>query len=38
MMFEDNTVINTLKKYYKGQGYSRLGGATSVIGKSNNVI
>ena len=38
MKFEDNTIITMFKKYYKGQGYSRLGGTLSVNGKSNKEI
>jgi len=34
MNSENNTVINTLKEYYKGQGQSRLGGKLSVNGRS----
>jgi hypothetical protein len=38
MKFENKTIVNTLKKYFKGQGYSRLGGTVLVNGKNNNVI
>lgn len=38
MKFEDSTIINMLKEYYKGQAYSRLGGTMSLNGRSNKVI